>query len=187
MKIILSGSLLIALTAFVWSNDLPVPDNIPAPNGAYTLKIGKDVRIIDSGNATVLVIDKDVQGDPHVNAKWSADSRRVVVVANSWRGSGVEAAYFDGNQWHRTLQLDADLPEAELARQGGASGELRIEHRKLGDWLDTGRIAVSGELIFSGGKHVTYDYTLMFTNEPTHLDRGGYEEGAIRGVNYHVR
>jgi hypothetical protein len=74
-----------------------------------------------------------------------------------------------------------------LARQGGASGRLSAEHRRLGEWLDPDRIAIRGELIFSQQKRVPYAYTLVFMDRPTRLDPGGFEEGAVKGIGYHLR
>ncbi len=88
---------------------------------------------------------------------------------------------------HKALQSDTDLPVDELARQAGASGRLVAQQCRLGDWLDSRRITVNGELVFSGQKKVRYGYTLVFTGEPGHLDPGGFEEGVIKGVGYHLR
>ena len=160
---------------------------IPAPSGAYLLEIDDQIRVTDPNGLNLLTLAGSLEGVQSVEAKWSPDSQRVVVVINYGRGSGVEAAYFDGAGWHKTLQPDSDLPVNELARQGGASGRLAAQHCRLGDWLDGQRIAVTGELVFSSQKHVPYGYTLIFTGAPTHLDPGGFEEGAIEGVGYHLR
>ena len=134
-----------------------------------------------------MTLTNNLEGVQHVDAKWSQDSHLVVVVISYTRGSGVEAAYLDGSSWHKALQSDTDLPVDELARQAGASGRLVAQQCHLGDWLDSRRIAVSGELIFSGQKKVRYGYTLLFTGAPGHLDPGGFEEGVIKGTGYHLR
>jgi hypothetical protein len=159
----------------------------PAPNGSYVLEIHDQIQLVDRRGLSLLTFTKNLEGVQSVDAKWSPDSRRVVVVVNYGRGSVIEAGYFDGSSWHKTLEPDTDLPVNELARQGDASGRLVAEHCLLGEWLDPDRIAVSGELIFSGQKRVLYAYTLVFTCGPTRLDPGGFEEGAIKGAGYHVR
>jgi hypothetical protein len=161
--------------------------HIPAPNGSYVLKISDQIQITDPNGSNLLTIARNLEGVQSVDANWSPDSRRVVIVINYSRGSVIEAAYFDGTSWHKTLEPDANLPVNELARQGGASGRLIAEHCRLGKWLDSERITVLGELIFSGQKRVPYQYTLVFTGAPVRLDSGGFEEGTIKGVGYHVR
>jgi hypothetical protein len=178
-------------TAFItnigWAERTLEPKQIPAPDGAYVLEISEAIRVVNSGNSSSLTLATNLEGVHRVDAKWSPDSRRVVVVISYTRGSGVEAAYIDGSGWHKALQPDTDLPTDELTRQAGASGRLTSQSCRLGDWLDSRRIRVTGELIFSGQKKVPYEYTLVFTSEPGRLDRGGFEEGVIKGIEYRVR
>src|ERR1700756_5122465 len=178
-------------TAFIsnlaWAKSTLDPKQIPAPDGSYSLEISDEVRVVNSGRSPSLTLASNLEGVQRIDAKWSPDSRRVVVVISYTRGSGVEAAYLDGSGWHKALQPDTDLPTDELARQAGVSGRLVSQSCRLGAWLDSRGIRVTGELIFSGQKKVPYGYTLVFTGEPGHLDRGGFEEGVIKGVEYHVR
>jgi hypothetical protein len=188
MKISLISVLATALISnFAWAESTLEPKQIPAPDGSYSLEISDEVRVVNSGGSASLTLASNLEGVQRVDAKWSPDSRRVVVVISYTRGSGVEAAYLDGSGWHKALQPDTDLPTDELARQAGVSGRLVSQSCRLGDWLDSRQIRVTGELIFSGQKKVSYGYTLVFTGEPGHLDRGGFEEGIIKGVEYHVR
>jgi hypothetical protein len=163
------------------------PKEIRSPEGSYTLETGDGVRVADSAGANLVTLANDLEGVQYVDAKWSPDSRLAVVVISYVRGSGVEAAYMDGSGWHKALQSDTDLPVDELARQAGASGRLVAQRCRLGDWLDSRRITVNGELTFSGQKKVRYAYTLVFTGEPGHLDPGGFEEDVIKGFGYHLR
>jgi hypothetical protein len=172
---------------FGWAESTLGAKQIAAPDGAHVLAISGAIRLISSGSSSSLTLASNLEGVRHVDAKWSSDSRRVVVVISYTRGSGVEAAYIDESGWHKALQPDTDLPTDELARQAGASGRLVSQSCRLGDWLDPRRIKIIGELIFSGQKKVPYGYTLVFTGEPGHLDRGGFEEGVIKGIEYHVR
>ena len=175
------------VSTFGWAEDSLVPKDIPAPDGSYTLKLSDGVQVLDSGRSSLVTLARSLEGVQYVDAKWSSDSHLVVVVFSYNRGSGIEAAYSDGSGWHKTLQPDTDLPIDELSRQAGVSGWLVAQHCHLGAWLDPRRILVVGELTFSGQKKVPYEYTLIFTGGPFHLDRGGFEEGAIRGIGYHLR
>jgi hypothetical protein len=177
----------IVVAAFCSARGSLTPGNIPSPNGLHTLEIDEQVRVVDLGGSRSLTLASNLEGVQRVDAKWSPDSRLAIVVISYTRGSGVEAAYIDGSGWHKALQPDTDLPTDELARQAGASGRLVSQSCRLGDWLDSRRIRVTGELIFSGQNKVPYEYTLVFTGEQGHLDRGGFEEGAIKGIEYHVR
>jgi hypothetical protein len=170
-----------------WAESILEPKQVPAPNGTCVLQISDAIKVVNSGETNSLTLASNLEGVQGVDAKWSSDSRRVVVVISYARGSGVEAAYLDGSGWHKALQADTDLPTDELARQAGVSGRLVSQSCRLGDWLDSRRITVTGQLIFSGQKKVAYGYTLVFTGEQGHLDRGGFEEGVIKGVEYHVR
>jgi hypothetical protein len=175
------------MTNFGWAESTLEPKQIPAPDGTHVLEISDAIRVVNSQSSSSLTLASNLEGVHRVEAKWSSDSRRVVVVISYTRGSGVEAAYIDGSGWHKALLPDTDLPTDELARQAGASGRLVSQSSRLGDWLDPRRIRITGELIFSGQKKVPYEYTLVFTGEPGHLDRGGFEEGVIMGIEYHVR
>jgi hypothetical protein len=175
------------ITSLGWAEDSLPSREIRAPDGSYLLEAGAGVRIADSAGANLVTLANNLEGVQYVDAKWSPDSHLAIVVIGYVRGSGVEAAYLDGSGWHKALQSDTDLPVAELARQAGASGRLVAQRCRLGDWLDSRRITVNGELTFSGQKKVPYAYTLVFTGEPGHLDPGGFEEGVIKGVGYHLR
>jgi hypothetical protein len=175
------------ITNLGWAESRLEPKQIPAPDQAYALEIGDEVRVLNSRGSPSLTLASNLEGVQRVDAKWSPDSRRVVVVISYARGSGVEAAYLDGSGWHKALQPDTDLPTDEFARQAGVPDRLVSQSCRLGDWLDSRRITITGELIFAGQKKVPYGYTLIFTGEPGHLDRGGFEEGVVKGVEYHVR
>ena len=188
MRISLISILAAALVSdFGWAESALEPEKVPAPDGAHILEISDTIRVVNVGGSNALTLASNLEGVQHVDAKWSPDSRRVVVVISYARGSGVEAAYVDGSGWHKALQPDTDLPIDELSRQAGAAGRLVSQSCRLGDWVDSRRITVTGELIFSGQKKVPYKYTLVFTGEPGHLDHGGFEEGVIKGVEYRVR
>jgi hypothetical protein len=161
-------------------------ENVPSPNGAYVLEIGTSARILDHGNP-VLTVVSDLQGVRRLDVKWSPDSSRVVFVTNYDRGCNVYAAYREGVEWHRTIELDADSTITELGKQAGASGRLVSDKRTLGDWLDADRISVTGQLTFSPQQYVAFGYTLIFAGGPTQLSGGGFEDGAIKGVNFHVQ
>jgi hypothetical protein len=175
------------LSTFCSAEDSIIHRDTPAPNGSCVLELYDQIQLVDQSGLSLLTFTKSLEGVQSVDVKWSTDSRRVVVAVNYDRGSVIEAGYFDGSSWRKTLEPDTDLPITDLARQGGASGRLLAEHCHLEEWLDPNRIAVRGELIFSQQKRVPYAYTLVFTDGPTRLDPGGFQEGAIKGVGYHLR
>jgi hypothetical protein len=177
----------IIITSLGWAKGSLPPKEIRAPDGSYLLETSDGVRVADSAGSNLMTLANNLEGVQYVDAKWSPDSHLAVVVISYVRGSGVEAAYLDGSGWHKALQSDTDLPVNELARQAGASGRLVAQRCRLGDWLDSRRISVNGELTFSGQKKVRYAYTLVFTGEPGRLDPGGFEEGVIKGICYHLR
>ena len=72
---------------------------------------------------------------------------------------------------------------SELVTRSG--GRLVSERRSLGHWLSEKAITMEGELYLSDGGRHAYRYTLEFESRPTPLERGGDEEGAIVGTNYH--
>lgn len=162
-------------------------ENIPSPDGSYVLEIGKSARIVDHSHTTVLTVVPNVQGLREVAAQWSADSKRVVLVLNYDRGAGVYAAYLDGGSWKRTIEQDSDFPSAELARQAGVSGWVAADKRMIVGWVSPDRVNMRGEATYKGGHRVPYAYTLVFTGGPTNLSRGGYEDGAIKGIDFRVR
>lgn len=177
----------IIITSIGWAQGSLPPKEIRAPDGSYRLETGDGIRVADSAGSNLMTLANNLEGVQYVEAKWSPDSHLAIVVISYVRGSGVEAAYINANGWHKALQSDTDLPVDELARQAGASGRLVAQRCRLGDWLDSRRITVNGELTFSGQKKVRYAYTLVFTAEPGYLDPGGFEEGVIKGVGYHLR
>ena len=177
----------IIITNIGWAEGSLPPKEIRAPDGSYLLETSEGVRVADSDGSTLVTLANNLEGVQSVDAKWSPDSHLVVVAISYVRGSGVEAAYMDDSGWHKALQSDTDLPVDELARQAGASGRLVAQRCRLGDWLDSRKITINGELTFSGQKKMRYAYTLVFSGEPGHLDPGGFEEGVIKGVGYHLR
>jgi hypothetical protein len=177
----------IFVSIFCLAKDSTTHRETIAPNGSYVLEIRDQIQLVDQSGLSLLTFTKSLDGVQSVDAKWSIDSRRIVVVINYFRGAVIEAGYFDGSSWRKTLEPDTDLPVTDLARQGGASGRLSAEHCRLGEWLDPDRITVRGELIFSQQKRLPYAYTLVFMDRPTRLDPGGFEEGAVKGIGYHLR
>jgi hypothetical protein len=177
----------IIITNIGWAEDSLPPKELRAPDGSYLLETGDGVGVADSAGSNLVTLANNLEGVQYVDAKWSPGSDLAVVVISYIRGSGVEAAYVVGSVWQKALQSDTDLPVDELARQAGTSGRLVTQRCRLGDWLDSRRITVNGELTFSGQKKVRYAYTLVFTGEPGHLDPGGFEEGVIKGVGYHLK
>jgi hypothetical protein len=165
---------------------LPVwAKSIPSPDGRYRVQVGATVEVVDSSGQSVLLVDKDVAGVQRVEVSWSPDSSRVVVAENFGRGSGIFAAWREGPAWHKTLESDEDQAGVIKAAQRQGLGRLVADQRTLGNWVSTNALTVKGEMTFSGGKRAAYTYTLEFEASPRgNLDRGGYEEGVIRGRNF---
>jgi hypothetical protein len=161
--------------------------SLPSPDGRYTLITQPIVQVVDSSGATVLVLDNDTAGVRHIESTWSPDSKRVVVAEDYDRGSGVLAAWRQGNAWHRAVESDSDVAPFLQGFERRGLGRLTSEHRGLASEWDSDRaIGVHGELIFQGGRRVPYAYVLHFTAGGGRLSRGGYEEGAIKGADYRV-
>jgi hypothetical protein len=65
-----------------------------------------------------------------VQALWSPDSKRVVVIEDYPCGSSVFAAWFDGKSWDKSLQKDEDGAAAIKQAQGSSGGRLDIASAK---------------------------------------------------------
>jgi hypothetical protein len=178
-KLLTACAALLLLTPLsVWALETRSPD------GEFDVKVGASVTLEDATGKTVLVLDRDTRGIRKIDLNWSDDSRKVVVVENAGRGSSVLAAWREGATWHKTLELDSDLAGVTARAQALRGGRLVSENRSAGQWISPNEVTIFGDMLFSSGAHAQYSYTLRFTTGPTRIDRGGYEEGAIKGVNY---
>jgi hypothetical protein len=159
--------------------------NVVSPDKQFALKAEAALTIVDSSGQPVLTLVKDTAGDSKVEVQWSPDSKRIVVVETSGRGSDIVAAWRDGNVWHRTIELDADQSNMLMQAQN-RFGRLVAEHRTLGSWVSQNAIKVNGVMIFGGGLKRSFTYILEFGHGPIHLSRGGYEDGAIVGRDFQL-
>src|ERR1700751_2919510 len=125
---------------FGWAESKLETKQVPAPDGSQVLEIGDAIRVVNSGGSSSLTLASNLEGVQRVDAKWSPDSRRVVVVISYTRGSGVEAAYMDGSGWHKAVQPETDLPTDELYRQAAGSGRLVSQSCRLGGWVGLRRV-----------------------------------------------
>jgi hypothetical protein len=160
--------------------------NLASPNGQYVLMSDTTVKIEEHGAAIFTVVD-DMQGVKRLGVSWSPDSSRVVVAVDFVRGTYIYAAYLQDGKWQRALELDPQSIYDDLAKQAGASGRVVKDLRVPGNWLDNRRLTINGKLTFSSQQQVGFNYTLTFTDAPTQLNRGGFNEGAIKGEDFGTR
>jgi hypothetical protein len=167
--------------AFLLSVTFLRAETVRSPDGQFALEVGRGVEVVDASGQPVLTLVPALNGSRKVEASWSGDSRRVVVVTNAARGSAVMAAWREGSAWHKALQPDSDPGWDRLVR---GKGRLVSEQRSIGGWISPDSVLVLGELDFSVGRRSTYRYTLTFVPSSAGLNRGGFEEGALVGANY---
>ena len=160
--------------------------SLPSPDGRFTLVTLPYVRVVDASGATVLVLDRNTTGVRQLQSSRSPDGRRVVVVANFNRGSGLFAAWRQGSGWHRAVESGADGESFVQGFERQGLGRLVAERRSLGDWISPDAIGVQGELTFQNGQRVPYAYTLRFVSSSGPLSRGGYEQGVLKGTGYRI-
>jgi hypothetical protein len=157
-----------------------------SPDQKWSVTTGQAVVLTDASGAPVLTIDNNSGGAHLVQALWSPDSKRVVVIEDYSRGSGVFAAWFDGKTWYKALQSDEDEAAAIKQAQGSSGGRLQAEARLAKSWIDEKNVLIQGELHFSNGNSRGYHYILEFTDQPGKRDKGGYLEGVIKGTHYEL-
>jgi hypothetical protein len=156
-------------------------ETVRSPDGRFAVETGRGIEVVDSTGQTVLGLVPSLNGANKVEVAWSPDSRRVVIATNAARGSGVMAAWREGAAWHKTVEPDSESGFDRLVR---GHGRLVSEHRSLGGWVSADALTVTGALIFANGRREAYRYTLTFGAAPGGLDRGGFQEGALRATNY---
>ena len=179
-------SLSFCLTVLFLSVGSGIAQNVASPDGQYVLTSGAAVKIEEHGAAVFTVVD-DMQGVKRLGVSWSPDSSRVVVAVDFVRGTYIYAAYLQDGSWQRALEVDPQSIYDDLAKQAGASGRAVKDLRAPGNWLDNRRLTINGKLTFSSQQQVAFDYTLTFTDAPTQLNRGGFNQGAIKGEDFRPR
>jgi hypothetical protein len=161
-----------------------------SPDGKWRIQsVSQDrkpvIAICDATGNPVGVIDRDTKGSQGISAKWSSDSRGVVLLDQAPLGSGISAAWFDGGKWHATVESDTDVDRAEaLAKSQGVGGVLKAEDRALGDWISRDTIQVHGTLHYLSGKKFSYSYDLQIVPGSYSLNRGGFETGGLKASNF---
>jgi hypothetical protein len=161
-----------------------------SPDGKWRIQsVSQDKRpviaICDAAGKPVVVIDRDINGSQGISAKWSGDSKGVVVLDQARLGSGISAAWFDGAKWHATVESDSDVDRAEeLAKNHGAGGVVKAEDRTLGDWISQDTIQVHGMLHCLSGEKFSYSYDLQIVPGSYSLNRGGFETGGLKASNF---
>jgi len=178
----MKASILFLYLALVTS---ALAEKYPSPDQKWSVTTGQAVVLTDASGAPVLTIDNNAAAAHLVQALWAPDSKRVVIVENYPRGSGIFAAWFDGKSWDKTLQKDED-GAAAIKQAQGSRGRLQAEARLAKSWIDEKSVLIQGEFQFSNGNSRAYHYILEFTDQPGKRDQGGYLEGVIKGTHYEL-
>lgn len=153
-----------------------------SPDGQYQVaKVGFSLQLLGPTGPPLLILDIDATDSftDHLEASWSRDSRRVVVVVDAQRKSTVYAAWRSESDWQKAAQRDIGFPNLEdLRRQ---NGPLVSEQRMLGDWASEDKITVHGFLVFQNRKVVTYGYDLTIAPDK---GGGGGQPSPLAAANY---
>jgi hypothetical protein len=159
-------------------------DTLPSPDGQYTLKTGQGIEITDSSGQPVLTLVDHLAGSDRLEVAWSADSKRVVVATNAGRGSAVLAAWHDGPAWHKTIEQEQDSARFVGWLKARVHSDIVSEHRELEGWTGPDALTVKCKVTFERGLSIQYQYLLTFTSSQVRLDRGGFEEGAVKASDF---
>ena len=110
----MKASILFLYLALVgWS----LAQKYPSPDQKWSVTSGQSVILADASDTLVLTLNNNAAAAHLVQVLWSPDSKRVVVVEDYGRGSGLFAAWFDGKTWDKTLQKDEAGAAVSIARQ----------------------------------------------------------------------
>jgi hypothetical protein len=157
-------------------------EKYPSPDQKWSVTTGQAVILTDASGAPVLTIDNNAAAAHLVQALWSPDSKRVVVIEDYPRGSGVFAAWFDGKSWDKTLQKDEDGAAAVKQAQGSGGGRLQAEGRLAKSWIDGKSVLIQGELQFSSGNSRAYHYILEFTDRQANATKAVTSKASLTGL-----
>jgi hypothetical protein len=159
--------------------------SFPSPDGRFKVDVGETVQVKGFLDDPLITLDTDTRTMQKASVTWSPDSTRVVVVESYGRGSAVFASWNDHGVWHKTLEPDSDF--AAFYGPFHLLGTPVKESRSPKGWATPEELVVDGELQFRGGQSLRYQYTLGFVAPSGKLDRGGYEEGVIKGHDFQPR
>jgi hypothetical protein len=185
MKNVLLPLFFVALSQLCQASDL-----VSSPDRRWTLQTttregNPAIAIFDSDDRPAVILYRDTTGDGEVVAKWSADSKKVVLLAQAPLGSGITAAWFDGTNWHATTEPDNDLSHAKaLAKIQVVTGDVKAEERALGDWISPDTIQIHGTLRYMDGKEFPYSYELQIIPGTYPVNRGGFETGGLQAFHF---
>ena len=184
---------LIVLVAAIPGQFCQAAKLVSSPNGNWNVETTTHgtnlaVAIFNTAGRPVTVIDRDTTGSKSVSAKWAPDSKQVVLLDQAALGSGIVAAWFDGDKWHATVEPDSDLSAVEdLAKSNGINGEVKAEERSLGDWISPDTIQIRGTLHYQSGKVFSYSYKLQIIPGSYSVNRGGFETGGLKATDFRKR
>jgi Tol biopolymer transport system component len=183
-------------TLIVLSTSLCQARDVVSPDGNYAVRAQESITLVNvKTGQQLLVLTRNTQGVSRVEVAWSPDSRKVALIKDYPRGSEIIAAWASPStanlvgqsmeQWHKTLDTDEEAVPFTRRAEKEFSGRLTSENRVFKGWASSDAIRVQGTMHFASGKQCQYQYLLEFhPNAVTHLDRGGYEEGAIVGKDF---
>ena len=163
---------------------------IVAPDGRFELAIeSNSITLTDAKTATPLMpLAFDTSQDQGIDAVWSPDSTRVVVVENTARGSDVIAAYRSGDgKWHKTAESDRSGAAFIHSVTERVGSKIKSEQRSIAGWIDADTARIKGLLHFADGQNVSYTYTDSFGDGgQRRTSVAGYDLGAIKSSGYHT-
>jgi hypothetical protein len=162
---------------------------IVAPDGRFELAIeSNSITLTDAKTATPLMpLAFDTSQDRGIDAVWSPDSTRVVVVENTARGSDVIAAFFKDGKWHKTAESDRSGAAFIHSVTERVGSKIKSEQRSIAGWIDADTARIKGLLHFADGQNVSYTYTDSFGGGgQRRTSVAGYDLGAIKSSGYHT-
>jgi hypothetical protein len=110
-----------------------------------------------------------------------------LICAQYKRGSVIYGLWYDGVNWHKTIQGDEDQYGIVRLAQQKLGGKLQKETRWFAGGMNGDSVTVRGRMTMTNGKSVQYQYELEFMPKffvSTRLSPAGFELGMIAGKDY---
>jgi hypothetical protein len=180
--------IILLLTACISILGLGQAKDCLSPDRRFAVRADQTISLVNlASGEQLLMFTRNTTGLVRVEVAWSPDSRKVAIAEDYQHGSGIVAAWLDGQSWHKTLEMDADAESFIKRLQQQFGGPLVAENVSFDGWSSEESIRVKGILHFRSGRSCNYTYTLYFLpSAVTHLDRGGYEVGKLVGKDFRV-
>lgn len=155
-----------------------------SPDKTARIEAEESIRLFDEKNRTSILLVPSTRGTSEIEVSWSPDSRKVVIAQDFARGSVIYGAWFDGENWHKTIQTEQDFVPIVRIVERLSHSTVDSESRNFAGWMGSSAVRVKGTLRLRDGKTVVYEYRLEFGAQAGRYDRGGYEEGVITSSEY---